>query len=189
MVDPYDNATGLRFPRTLEAQLTLVSHEGEDASNTEAVLSKPFVIDMPGEFEVGGVFVYAISAPREGDKSSHRIFLMESEEMHIAHLGALNRTLSDDELGQLKNVDVLILPVGGKRVMSPSVAEEVIGQLEPRMVVPMTYAIDGVKESLGGLPEFLKVLGPVRKEEATKLKLARKDLPEEDMVVAVLSRA
>lgn len=190
MTDPYDNATGLRFPRTIEADLLTISHKGKEADNIAGVGGGPFLIENAGEFEVKGVFAYAIDAPIKGEKKDepNLILRFEVEDMTIAHLGALNRELTDDELKQLENVDILMLPVGGKSVMNAKAASTVISQVEPRVVIPMTYAIPNLKESYEALDVFLKEMGATPKETANKFKVSRKDLPEEEMLIMVLER-
>ncbi|KKW33141.1 MAG: Zn-dependent hydrolase of the beta-lactamase fold-like protein [Candidatus Uhrbacteria bacterium GW2011_GWA2_52_8d] len=125
VIDPYRNSTGLRFPRTLEAEILLESHNEEDANNREAVGGDPYVVDLPGEFEVKGVFVFGVSAPlkREvkGKRLQNLLFRLELEGMRLAHLGALDRPLTDEELQKLENIDILMIPVGGGRVMDPKV--------------------------------------------------------------------
>ena len=182
VIDPYENTTGLRFPRTLEGQIVAVTHNEEDANNIAAVTGEPFVIKIPGEYEVKGVFVYGIAA---GDQVIYRI---EAEGMSIAHLGALKRELTDAELQELKDIDILMIPVGGGRVMSPSVASEVIGSIEPRVVIPMTHGIPNVKEKLATVDEFCKAFGVCRRETSNKYKVSRKDLPEDDMLIMTLER-
>lgn len=194
VVDPYQNETGLRFPRTLTADLVVTTRGGEDANNVEAVAAthnheQPFVIDLPGEFEARGIFVHAIDAPRKDDKADHRIFLLEAEGINIAHLGALNRELTDTELETLNDVDVLLVPVGGGRFLTPKMATEVISQIEPRIVIPYAYAIEGVKEKLESLDAFCKALGVCKREDVSKLKISKKNLPEGEMVIYVLARA
>lgn len=192
VTDPYQNSTGLRFPRTLQAEILLVSHDEEDADNKEAVLGSPYVIDLPGEFEVKDIFVFGIFAPlaREGKKGrmQNLLFRIEAEGMRLAHLGALDRELTDEELQQLENVDVLMLPVGGGRVMNSAIAAEVISQVEPRVVIPMTHALAGMKESFGTVEDFCASLGSCRREEMNKYKFTKKDLPEEDMLIVTLTR-
>jgi len=192
VTDPYDNATGLRFPRTLEANVVLVSHNEEDANNLTAVTGSPKLIDMPGEFEIKNVFMFGVNAPlkREvkGVRVSNCLFRIESEGIHIAHLGSLDRALTDKELQELENIDILMIPVGGGRVLTPKLAAEVIAQIEPRVVIPMTYELPNLKEELQPLSVFLKEMAGAKKEEMNKYKVARKDLPEEDMVIVTLTR-
>ncbi len=192
VTDPYQNSTGLRFPRTLEAEVLLQSHDEEDANNVEAILGSPYVIDLPGEFEVGSVFVFGVSAPlkREvkGGRLQNLIFRIETEGMRLAHLGALDRSLTDEELQKLENIDILMIPVGGGRVMDPKLAAEVISQIEPRVVIPMTHAVSGAKEELASVDQFCKAFGTCHREDMNKYKVTRKDLPEDDMVIISLTR-
>lgn len=183
VTDPYQNSTGLRFPRTLEAEILLQSHNDEDTNNLEAVTGNPYVINLPGEFEVRSVFVFGISAP-----PNNLIFRIEAEGMRLAHLGALDRELTDEELQKLENIDILMIPVGGGRVMDSKVATEVISQIEPRVVIPMTHAVAGAKEKLGTVDAFCKAFGTCRREDMNKYKVTRKDLPEDDMVIISLTR-
>jgi L-ascorbate metabolism protein UlaG (beta-lactamase superfamily) len=192
VTDPYQNSTGLRFPRTLQAELLLKSHNEEDANNLSVVGGKPYVIDMAGEFEVKNIFVFGIHAPlkreEKGRSVENLIFRIEAEEMYLAHLGALDRALTDEELRQLDSIDILMIPVGGGRVMSPKIAAEVISQIEPRVVIPMTHGISSMKESLGSVDEFCKEFGACRREDSNKYKISRKDLPEEDMLIMTLTK-
>ena len=181
--DPYDPSTGLRT-RAMEAQLITVSGKGSD--NVASVGNHPFVVNMPGEYEVHGAFVFASSAPTKA--GGNLICRIESEDMVIAHLGSLDRLLTDAELDQLKNVDILMIPVGGGRVLDGKKAVEVVAQIEPRVIIPMTYAVEGLKEKLDAVEPFVKALGAGRKEETGKYKVSKKDLPEEDTLLVILSR-
>ncbi len=183
VTDPYDNETGLRFPRSLEADIVCVSHAEGDANNLSAVGGDPFVVAMPGEYEVKDVFVYASQV---GETC---VFRIESEGLHIAHLGSLNRELTDKELEQLGTIDILMIPVGGGRVLSPKLASVVIAQIEPRVVIPMTHSIANMKEKFATADDFCKALGTCRRETSNKYKVSRKDLPEEDMMIMELTRA
>ncbi|MBU0646064.1 MBL fold metallo-hydrolase [Patescibacteria group bacterium] len=191
VIDPYDNATGLRFPRTLEADALLSSHNDSDANNFSAVSGQPFIIKSPGEYEVKDVFFFALSAPAkvgEDQTSPNLIFRLEAEQMNLAHLGALNRELTDQETEQMQNVDILMIPVGGHRVMSAKTAASVVAQIEPRIIIPMTYDLPNLKEKLEAVDDFNKELRVFRRESSNKYKVTRKDLPEEETIIMILER-
>ncbi|MBI5369789.1 MBL fold metallo-hydrolase [Candidatus Uhrbacteria bacterium] len=186
VTDPYDGQTGLRLPRTLEAQMTLVSHDEPDANNVSAITGSPHIIDIPGEFEIRGVFVFGIGATLKRG-ILNIIYRIETEGMHLAHLGALDRELTDEELKRLSNIDILMVPVGGAGVLSPSSAAEVIAQVEPRVVIPMTHHLPSLKTRYETVDAFCKQMGVCRKEDMNKYKVTRKDLPEEDMLIVNLT--
>lgn len=187
VTDPYDNQTGLRFPRTLEGHLVLVSHNEPDANSTASVSGTPHVVDIPGEFEVRGVFVYGMNTPLKRG-IPNVLYRIEAEGMHLAHLGALDRELTDEELKRLQNIDILMIPVGGAGVLTPSQASEVIAQIEPRVVIPMTHQLPNLKTKYETVDAFCKQMGACRREEMNKYKVMRKDLPEEDMLIVNLTR-
>lgn len=191
-INPYQNSTGLRFPRTLAADMVLQTHNAEDANNASSVESvgerSPILFDSPGEYEVNGIFAYGINAPRKDDKEAHQIFRIEIERISMAHLGVLNRKLTDAELKQLGDIDILLLPVGGGRALDPKLASQVMNQVEPRILVPYQYELANVKEKLGSVEAFCKEVGSQKREDTSKLKIKRSQLPESDMILTVLSR-
>lgn len=188
VVDPYSPETGLKLSRALTGDVVAVSHNTADANNSQAVGATshgaPFVIDMAGEYEAKGIFVHAV-----GVEVDERILVVETEGINVAHLGALKRELRDSELDVLSDVDILLVPVGGGRYLSPKTAVEVIAKIEPRIVVPYAYAVDGLKEKLESLEAFCKAMGVCKREDVSKLKVSRKNLPEEEMMIYVLERA
>lgn len=194
IVDPYDNKAGLRFPRTLNADIVLVSENRLEQNNVSAIGGNPFVIKHPGEFEVAGVFIYGINIFKNGDnvKEGRRplIYRIEFEGITIAHLGSLYRSsLKDEELAGLRDIDILTLPVGGGPVISPQQADNLVSQIEPRIVLPMYYSLPKVKEKLEKVDKFCKEIGVCGTERPNKLKINKKDLPQEDMQVIVLDKS
>jgi Predicted Zn-dependent hydrolases of the beta-lactamase fold len=190
VTDPYENESSLRFPRTLDPDVVVLSHQDQTKFNTKAFTNKPFLIADPGEYEVKGVFIDGIQDPA-ADEGVERplIHRFISENMSIAFLGQLNRKLTNTELEKLENIDILLLPIGGGAVLDDEKAADLIGVIEPRIVIPMYYAIPGIKQKLGSVDAFCKHLGTCQKEEMTKLKVQRKDLPADNILVAVLERS
>lgn len=188
VIDPYDNNTGLRFPRTLTADLVASSEDRSYANNTSAVDGNPFIITNPGEYEVRGIFVYGIDAPREGRGTHRLLFQIAAEGMAITHLGALDRALTSEELEHFENTDILLLPVGGGDVLDPKRAGAIISQIEPRIVIPMFYDLPNIKQKLQKVDGFLKEVGVGKMETVPRLKIERKDLSQEEMEVKVLER-
>lgn len=190
VTDPYENSTGLRLPRTLTAAVVVSSHNAPEANNLGAIAEEdqkpPFLVTHAGEYEVSGIFVTGILAPRS-DKSEHYIYRIGLEGIQVAFLGALDRKLSDDEIAALGNIDVLILPVGGKPYMDKDLAADVVSQIEPRLVIPSHFKVQGLKQKLTDVEPFCKELSCPR-EDQNKLKITRSTLPADEIQVAVLSK-
>lgn len=189
LTDPYGSESGLRFPRTLEPNVLVLSHQDRTKFSVDALKNTPFLIADPGEYEVQGVFVFGTPIQPEGGKHPFPlIYRFEIEGMSIGFLGGVSQVPSEEILGRLENIDILLLPVGGGEYLTAKQAVEVVHTLEPRMVVPLAYATDGLTASLASVDDFCKEVGGKR-VDGNKLKLSRKDLPSEELVVQVLERA
>jgi len=190
LTDPYSNETGLRFPRTTEPDMLVLSHQDRGRFNIEGVGGAPFIVSDPGEWEVKGLFATGIQDPEaEKEEERHVIYRFDVEGMSIAFLGQIKRALTTNEIEALGDIDILLLPVGGGTVLDAKAAAEMITTLEPRMVIPMYYDIDGLKEKLGSVDAFIKQIGGAKRQDANKLKISKKDLPADDVIITVLERA
>lgn len=190
VTDPYTSDTGLRFPRSLTPDIVVLSHQEIKRFPLDAFTNTPFLISDPGEYEVKGVFAYALPVPEPEGRSPHGLmYRFEIEGISVGFLGGLNRSLTEQELGGLEDIDVLLLPVGGGGLITAKQAIELIEIVEPRIVVPIGHQIEGLKEELGTADAFCKALGVCTRQDSNKLKITKKDLPSEDLLVAVLERA
>lgn len=189
VTDPYNKELGLKLPR-LFADILTVSHGHYDHSNIEAVSGNPFIISTPGEYEIKGVFIYGIPSFHDNKQGAERgpntLYLFEFEGLKIVHLGDLGHLLIDDQLDKLQSVDILLIPVGGIYTINAEQASEVISQIEPRIVIPMHYKIPGLKENLDGISKFSKEMGIKETEAIDKLRITKKDLPQEETKVVIL---
>ncbi|MDD2681321.1 MAG: MBL fold metallo-hydrolase [Patescibacteria group bacterium] len=189
ITDPYGKDFGLKMPNC-EANIVTVSHQHEDHNNVAALRGNPFVIDCAGEYDVKNILVEGIDSFHDTDGGKERgkniIFRFEVEDISIVHLGDLGETLNDAQLEKLSGIDILLVPVGGKYTLNASKAIEVINQIEPRIVVPMHYHTPDLKiEGLDPVDKFIKGLGLTPSYE-DKLKISKRDLPQEDMELVIL---
>lgn len=191
-IDPYDNI-GLKMPK-FNADLLLISHDHNDHNNQEAIKGSPFLIDGPGEYEVKNIFVYGIPAfhdDKEGaEKGKITMFLMEIEGVKIAHLSDFGqKSLTTEQLEILEGVDILLIPVGGTFTIDGEEAVKIVSQLQPRIVIPMHYKIPGLNMKLDTAEKFFKEFGVTNPEKMDKLKINKKDLPQEETKVVLLTPA
>ncbi|MBU1348742.1 MBL fold metallo-hydrolase [Patescibacteria group bacterium] len=190
LTDPFPNESRLRLPRTLAPDMLVLSHQDRSRFNLEGVNGTPFMISNPGEYEVKGIFAQGIQDPTADTETKRPIvFRFDVEGMAIAFLGQLKRPLTPFEVEALGDIDILALPVGGGNVLDAKNASDTISTVEPRIVIPLYYDVPGMKEKLGSVDAFCKQLGVCTRQDMTKLKIARKDLPSENMVVMVLERS
>ncbi len=195
-IDPFDKETGLKLPNKFGADITLITHDHHDHNNLEVIKGtelspESFIISGPGEYEVKGVMIYGIASfhdNQQGEKlGENTIYLLQAEEVWLAHLGDLGqKTLTDTQLEQLQGVDVVLIPIGGEYTINAPEASAIIAQLEPRVVIPMHYALAGLKSKLDDVQKFIKEMGLKTTEPQEKLKIQKKDLPQEETRLILL---
>lgn len=159
------------------SQLVLVSLN--DANYNEVNLvsrgeEKPFVIDGPGEYEVGGIFVRGFAAT-----GGNTLYLLLVDGVRLVHLGALSAPDLAAEIKEaLGAIDVLFVPLGGASDYKR--AAQLARELESNLVVPIQYADDKT------LAAFLKEMGNSVKEPVESLTVKKKDLVDKAGEVVVI---
>lgn len=192
VIDPFDSSLGWRVPR-FSTDIAVVSTQAQEYANTDTVKSADdekslFFIRYPGEYEVGGIFVHTIPIEQEGITTL--LSTIRIDDITILHTGALRKKLSEKDLEDVGDVDILCVGVGGLDVLDGKSAEDLASALEPRIVIPMIYKVQGLKKAYDTLDPFLKEFGIKNGKEANdKLKLFRKDLPSDKTEVIVLNPA
>ena len=189
--DPFDpKATGLSLPK-LTADVVVVSHNHPDHNYLAGVHGEYFLINEPGEYEVKQTFFYGIPGYHDANEGTERgaitMYLMESEGLSIAHLSDIGQgELTSEQLEYLEGVDILMLPVGGVYTVNAKQAAAIVGQVEPRIIIPLHYKLPGLKYDLEPVEKFVKELG-LKAETMDKLKIVKKDVPQEDTKLIVLT--
>ena len=144
----------------------------------------PFVIDGPGEYEVGGVVVKGYPAP--GAVPRHTFFFLTLEGMNLCFLTGLTQTeLSREMQEELGEVDILFVPIGGGSLPPGEVYKVAVG-LEPSYIIPMHYD-PSTKEGKESLRTFLKEGGAENAKSQEKLTLKRRDVDTNEGKIEVLS--
>lgn len=112
--------------------------------------------------------------------NGNSIFVFETLDLCIAHLGHLHHVLTDDHLGKLGIIDVLLVPVDGTWTASHDTMVRVIEQIDPSVVVPMHYFNASV---LGRFIELIRGrFEPVFLDQP-QIELARATLPYKKLIV------
>lgn len=189
VTDPYPPAVGLKLSR-MDAEVVTVSHDHENHSYMQVVREGAYEIRGPGEYEIAGVSVIGIPTYHDADKGAkhgrNTVYLIEIDDVRVCHLGDLGHKLDDTEAEAVASPDVLLVPVGGEPAMNGAQAAEVVRQLEPRYVIPMHYAIPGLKLKLEPIDRFLKEMGVASAEPQPKLAVQKSSVTEYETKVIVL---
>lgn len=188
LIDPFSKEIGLKPPR-INDDIVLVTHQHMDHNNIEGAPESAFIIQNPGEYENRGIAIRGIQTFHDDKQGAERglntVYTIKAEEMVICHLGDIGHTLSDQQIEDIGDVDVLMIPVGGVYTIDAKAAVEVINQIEPKIVIPMHYKVPGLEVPLDGPEKFVKELG-LTPEKIDKLKITKKNLPTEEVKLIML---
>ena len=193
ITDPYDKSIGLKIGRP-KADIVTISHAHPGHNAVDAVSGidsdQPLVFDRPGEYESKNVFVHGIGAYHDKKDGAEfgktTMFRFDIGGVTILHLGDLGTVLSDQQLEKIGDVDILLVPVGGKTTLDAKLAAEVVKQVDPRIVIPMHYKIDDLVGDYDTVDAFKKEMGS-KCEVMPKYKIAKKDLPVDSTEVVLLA--
>ncbi len=185
--DPYDSEAVGYEPLKLRADVVTISHAAPGHNHLAAVRGYTHVLDGPGEFEIGGVFITGvqtdINAAKRNTPLRNTLYVFDYDGLTIAHLGNLHSTLNQAEVEALGTVHIALVPVGGGESLNAAKAAEVVSLLEPNIVIPMHYYAPGTKVELERVEKFLKEMGAHDAETLPSLKVTRNALPEETRVI------
>ncbi len=180
ITDPYPPSLGYSLGKPT-ARIVTVSHQHSDHSYVQGIGDEPKLVTRPGEYEISGVLIIGIATFHDADrgekKGQNTVYLMEVDDIFLCHLGDLGHVLTAEQVEEIGNVDVLLLPVGGVSTLDASMAAQVVRQLEPKAVIPMHYKTSALSRELEPVEGFLKEMGVPQIEPQPKLSLTKSSLP------------
>ena len=183
VIDPPHKNTGLS-QSALSADIIVVSHASQtDVGRvTESEKdARPFIINAPGEYETRGVFLYAFQG-----KNDTVLSLIKADNLSIAHLAGISEILDDKTLELFEGAEIALVPVGGNGVLSPKLADQVISQIEPHIVIPMNFAIPKLTIARESVDTFLSEMGAKGLQAESSLYITKEKLPHEETKVVLL---
>jgi L-ascorbate metabolism protein UlaG (beta-lactamase superfamily) len=146
--------------------------------------TRPTIFDLSeqGEYEIAEVEYQAIAV---GSKKVLMIS-MRMDGMNLAYLGGMSEDVKESQIEKMGSVDILIVPVGGKLVMSADKAVSLIADMSPSIVIPVAYKTETMIGEYAELDEIKVFLDknklPVNEEILHKLKLDKSSLPDDTQI-------
>lgn len=143
---------------------------------------EPFIVDGPGEYEIGDVTArgFGVRTTYAKEERFNTIYQVKLEDMNIVFFGALGEPEIDSKiLGELGDIDILFIPIGGGDVLEVPQASKLAVKLEAKVIIPMHY-------DKTALQAFLKEESSDAKPQ-DKLTIKKRDLVGSSGQVVVLS--
>jgi L-ascorbate metabolism protein UlaG (beta-lactamase superfamily) len=190
ITDPYATGGGINYsPINEAADIVTISHHHLDHSNIAAVRGNPEAITGSGTKSAKGVQFRGIASHHDESKGKERgantIFCFTMDGIRLCHLGDLGHELSREEIAQIGNVDVLLIPIGGFYTIDAKTASKVADDLKPKVIIPMHYKTPQCDFPISGVENFLAGRKNVKKLNSSETEFKGGKLPEATEIVVL----
>jgi L-ascorbate metabolism protein UlaG (beta-lactamase superfamily) len=180
----------------INATIVTVSHQHPRHNYVQGVGGQPRVVRGPGEYEISDVLITGVASYHDDKQGKelgrNTIYVIHIDDLVVCHLGDLGHTLREEQLEEVADVDILLLPIGGQSTINATQAAEVTSQVEPHIVIPMHYRLptEGEQESASGnaLDKFCREMDVKTINMQPKLTVTRANLPTETQVILLAPR-
>jgi L-ascorbate metabolism protein UlaG (beta-lactamase superfamily) len=191
--DPFDSDIVGFTNLKIKADIITISHDSPGHDCVKNIKGEPFIISGAGEYEIGGVFITGAADKRHkhnGDTKPHNtIYVIEYNGVNIAHMGNVDIVPSQTDIESLGPINIALIPVGGHSSVNAAKAVEIVSLLDPQIVIPIHYGMEGSKIDLDPVDKFLKEMGVTGAPPIDSLKInGSKDLPQETQVILLTPR-
>jgi L-ascorbate metabolism protein UlaG (beta-lactamase superfamily) len=190
LTDPCPPSTGYKIGK-VNADIVTISRDNPESNHRSAVSGDAKFLDSPGEYDISGVLITAIDTDRaaRADGYSRNIaYVIDVDDIKVCHLGDISRVPASDEAEELSLADILLVPVGGGRVMGAESAAEIVSLLEPKIVIPMLYKTDASTADFEAVDRFVKEMGAEAKSPEQRLNITKSALPQDTTLVLLSYR-
>ena len=105
-------------------------------------------------------------------------FVFEVDGLCILHSGDVSEPFNEDQRQFIGNIDILLVPIGGRFTSGPTEAQDIIEQLNPKIIVPMHYFSNTFV-----LEKFLDGPYPARFLDMNRFSVSRDTLPQSPEII------
>lgn len=119
-------------------------------------------------------------------RNGNSIFVFRTADLCIAHLGHLHHLLTEQDLGALGRIDIVLAPVDGSYTLDVDGMVEVLKALEAPVVIPMHYFNQSTLDRF--LDRFSSSQYEIRREASPTLVVSRETLPFKPTVIVLPGR-
>ncbi len=193
IIDPYESGAfggALSYGRIVEeADIVLTSHDHEDHNYTKDITGGYRLVKDGGVYEERGVRVEGVPCYHDAVEGKERgknlIFVIEADGIKVVHMGDLGHMLGPEVRKKIGRVDVLLIPVGGFYTIDPEEATRVVGDIDPRVTVPMHYRTARCAFPIEGVDAFTKGKKKVRVMSGSEIEIRTDSLPTEPEIIVL----
>lgn len=144
------------IPKSLETSLTLNSLEPYEDESLRIDAIKTFHDDINGY-----------------KRGNNIIFIINCDNIRIAHLGDLGHDLNTETIKLLSNINVLCIPVGGNFTINGETASSICRKISPKIIIPMHYNTLTNPSNISGVDKFILHMGNGKRHSSPSINIEK----------------
>ncbi len=192
VTDPYQSGQfGLDYGKIEDAaDIVVVSHDHADHNYVQGVPGSPQVVKGAGTQQAKGIEFKGIASYHDDSGGSQRgpnnIFCFTVNGVRVCHLGDLGHMLSEQQLAEIGEVDVLLTPMAGNFTIDAATASRTVERIKPRVVIPMHFKTSKCSSfPVTDVEPFLAGKKNVKRMDTVEVEFKQGQLPEATEIVVL----
>jgi len=190
ITDPYPQGGGLSYVRVNETvDIAIVSHDHFDHNNVSSLPGRPEVITGSVTKNVKGIQfkgIFSYHDESEGkERGTNTIFCLSVDGVKLCHLGDLGHRLDKEQIDEIGNVDILLIPIGGVFTIDAKMAGSVIDDLKPKVAIPMHCKTPKCNWPLNTIEDFVTDKKNVSNINSSEIEFQAGKLPQTTEIVVL----
>src|SRR5258708_29547090 len=116
----------------VSASIITISHDHPGHNYAVGVGGNPRVVRGPGEYEISDVLITGVASYHDNERGKqlgrNTIYIIHMDDVVICHLGDLVHTLQEEQLEEVADADILLVPISGQHTINAALSAEGISQ-------------------------------------------------------------
>lgn len=172
LIDPFDNSLGYNndFPK---CDLVTMSHSHFDSSYCNTANNITKIISSIGTFDVDFLKIEGFNSFHDKcnglKRGTNIIYLFKDDKYSLCHLGDLGHIPCSLVLEKLKNIDILLIPIGGHFTLNGFEAAKLCKLISPKYIIPMHYKTNRTSFYLDDPKNFIISMKCIKKNDSNIL--------------------
>ena len=166
LIDPFDNNLGYdnNFPK---CDLITISHNHFYSSYLNNSNNTTKVINEIGTFDMNFLKIEGFNSFHDKCNGLKRgpniIYIFKDDTYSLCHLGDLGHIPCSLVLEKLKNIDILLIPIGGHFTLNGFEAAKLCKLISPKYIIPMQYKTNKTSLYLDDPKNFIISMKHIKK--------------------------
>ena len=154
IADPYTPEKSGFKPIEDTADIVLrCAHDDSAHGNAEMIQGDPEIVTatwiLDGGISVKGIEISAIptkeSMRHKLEPRDNAMYRFTMDGLRILHFGDVGNRITEEQLDQMSDVDIAIVPAGGPPTIELGDLCDALDVIKPKITIPMHYALPGCK--------------------------------------------